>query len=305
MKAVLAIVLAGLLLQGIPSSGQDAEWEHLIGAGDEAMARHQYSEADGSYGKALTFAEQHWKRDARISAALFKLAESSDAQSKTVDAETFAKRSITALEEALKAHKPKDASEELRQAEISAGLFDKAGDIFAAHQKYSDAEEMYQRVIAVREQYASEKTPSKPNNEDFFRFMAQTLSNAQAKIADANDKLASLYRAEHKFEEAAARYKKSVAAKEKAYGIDKPQVAQSLNDLAACYSLLGQYDQAEPLYKRVIGILDRSDYKEGLPMATALENYALLLRKNGHEAEAKGYLQKADAIRSKINPVAH
>jgi tetratricopeptide (TPR) repeat protein len=305
MKVVRVLAIVGLLLRPAAVLGQDAEWERLVSAGDEAMAQHQYSAADHSYQQALTLAEKHWKKDARISAAYFKLAESSNAQSKKEDAEVFANRSAAALEEALKAHKTKDASEQLRQADVSAALFDKVGDLFASHQKYPDAEVMYRKVISVREQYASEENPSKPGNEDFFRFMAQQLTNAQARVAEADDKLASLYRAEHKIPEALALYKTSVAVKERAYGIDRPQVAQSLNDLASCYSLLGEYDEAQPLYKRVIAILDRSDYKEGQQMATALENYALLLKKTGHEDHSQPYLERANAIRSKLNLVSH
>ena len=299
MKPVLAIAIAILLLLGSFARAQEAEWSRLIGLGDEAMAKREYPQAEAAYREALKIAE-HWKKDARLAGALIKLAEACNAQSKKEDAEGFANRSVVTLEEALKAHTPKDASDELQQAEASASVFDKAGDIFATNRKYPDAEAMYQKVLAIRERYTSEKSPLKHGNEDFFRFMARAFSNALAKVADADDKLADLYRSERKIEEATALYQKSEALREKQYGPNQPPVAKSLNDLATCFSLQGKYDQAEPLYKRVIAILEPSGYKEGPQMATALENYALLLKRTAREDEAKDMIQKASAIRTKL-----
>jgi tetratricopeptide (TPR) repeat protein len=300
MKPRLAPPIAiSILLLGSLAFGQDDDWERLMTAGNEAMSKRQYPEAESSYREALKNAEQHWKKDARVSGALIKLAESCNAQSKRDDAETFANRAVATMEETGKAQKPKNASDELEQVDDSAFLYDKAGDIFATNQKYSNAEVMYRKVIAVRERYASDKFPAKPNNEDFFRSMAQVLSEAPAKLADANDKLADLYRSERKIPEAMTLYRKSEVLREKHYGTDKPQVAKSVNDLATCYSLQGEYDRAEPLYKRVIDILQRSGYNEGPQMATALENYALLLKRTAREAEARNVLERARAIRAK------
>jgi tetratricopeptide (TPR) repeat protein len=300
VKPVPVIAIAVLLLLGSFVRAQEAEWSRWISLGDEAMAKRQYPQAEAAYREALKVAEQHWKRDARLAGALIKLAEACNAESKKDDAEAFANHSVATLEDALKAHKPKNASDELRQVEISASLFDKAGDIFANNQKYPDAETLYRKVIAVREKYASEKFPAKPNNEDFFRSMSQVFGNASAKVADADDKLADLYRSERKIQEAMALYQKSETLREKQYGPDQPQVAKSLNDLATCFSLQGQYDQAEPLYKRVIDIFEHAEYKDTPQMATTLENYAVLLKRTARDTEAKGILQKASAIRTNL-----
>jgi len=194
-RLITRFSIAGMAFLGTVVVGQNSDWNRLIDTGDAAMAKHQYSEAERIYRDALNMAEKHWKKDARISASLIKLAEACDAQSEREDAESFATRSVAALEEALKEHKPKNASDELQQVEVSTAAIDKAGDIFAADQKYADAEAMYAKVVAIREKYAAEKPYSKSNtNEDFFKFMSQTLSQAGAKLADADDKLANLYR---------------------------------------------------------------------------------------------------------------
>src|SRR5258708_35700889 len=162
-RAILLATASCLLLMS-PASvlRQRSDWDRLIADGDAATAKKQYAQAEESYRQALAFAESHWKKDARISGALIKLAESCNTQGKKDDAEAFAGRAVETLSEAGKAHKPKDASEEYLQEEVKAATIDKAGDIFAANQKYSDAENMYLKVISIREHYAAEKSPSKP-----------------------------------------------------------------------------------------------------------------------------------------------
>jgi tetratricopeptide (TPR) repeat protein len=301
---LLAVFLCLLLLGAIPASGQEAAWGRLISAGDKAMASQQYSRAESSYRAALTFAEKKWKKDARVSGTLIKLAESCNAQGRKDDAEAFANQALAALSDALSAHKSKDAPEYYR-VEVSAAIMDKAGDIFASHQKYSDAETMYLDVIATREHYAAEKPPANPNNDDFLRFIAQALVDPQTELADSYDKLGGLYRREGKYLEAVQQYQKSEAIREKQFGPDRPQMAQSLSDIGMCYALQGQYDQAEPLYKRVIAILEHNNDQEKPEMAVALENYSLVLRKIGRDAEAKTASERAHEIRTKLSATSN
>jgi tetratricopeptide (TPR) repeat protein len=309
MRANLALLLRAigcvLLMSATFAFGQDTDWDHHIADGDAAMAKKQYPQAEESYRQALSFAESHWKKDARISGALIKLAESCNAQGKKEDAEVFANRAVATLSEAGKAHKPKDASEEYLQKEVFVSTVEKAGDIFSANQNYATAEKMYLQAIKIREDYATEKWPSKPDNEDFFRFMAQSLGNAQAKIADSEDKLGRLYVREGKLPDALRQYQKSEAIREKQFGPDRPPVAQSLSNIAMCYALQGEYDRAEPLYKRVIVILEHNNFYEKQEMAVALENYSLVLRKTGRDVEAKTTLERAREVRSKLSETSH
>jgi len=55
----------------------------------------------------------------------------------------------------------------------------------------------------------------------------------------------------------------------------------------------------------VISILDVSSYKEQPQMATALENYALVLKRTGREAEGKELLERANEIRAKSATLPH
>ena len=58
----------------------------------------------------------------------------------------------------------------------------------------------------------------------------------------------------------------SLAISEKALGPDHPDVAISLNNLAALYNDQGRYADAEPLYKRVVGDTGKRHLVPIIPM---------------------------------------
>ncbi len=78
-----------------------------------------------------------------------------------------------------------------------------------------------------------------------------------------------------------------------------PDVAQSLNNLAALYDTQGRYGEAEPLHKRALAIREKALGPEHPDVATSLENYAALLRKTGRDTEAAKLKARAKAIRAK------
>jgi len=109
------------------------------------------------------------------------------------------------------------------------------------------------------------------------------------------------------------------------FGLQDPRLATSLNNLASLYHRQGKYTEAEPLYKRsltiwektlallakvsehpnpnwptILNVLDGLHQAQGkYDVARILDNYALLLRKTNHEAEAAKMEVRAKAIRAK------
>jgi tetratricopeptide (TPR) repeat protein len=83
-------------------------------------------------------------------------------------------------------------------------------------------------------------------------------------------------------------------------GIDHPDVATTLNNLALLYSSQGKYADAEPLYKRALAIVEKVFGGEHPDVAMVLENYAALLRKLNREREAVELETRAKAIRAKL-----
>src|SRR5262245_2751304 len=69
------VLLFCLFAMPVKLRGQDTEWNRSINAGEAAMADHKYADAEVAYREALALAEKRWKKDARISASLLKLAE--------------------------------------------------------------------------------------------------------------------------------------------------------------------------------------------------------------------------------------
>jgi len=89
------------------------------------------------------------------------------------------------------------------------------------------------------------------------------------------------------------------AAKDaEAFGPQDPRLAISLNNLARLYHQQGKYNEAEPLYKRSLAIVEKALGPAHPHLATSLENYAMLLRKTNREVEAARMEVHAEAIRA-------
>ncbi len=64
-------------------------------------------------------------------------------------------------------------------------------------------------------------------------------------------------------------------------------------------SIANQIDEAEPLFKRALAIVEKALGPEHPNVATSLENYAALLRQTGRSTEATKMEASAKAIRAK------
>ncbi len=301
MKYRLSALPIGILILSLQVSalGQSKSWETYNQIGDNAITQKQYADAEQAYREALKLSEKFKDKDPLKAVTLIKLAESLSLQSKNDEAETLANRALVALETAVKASKSKDPKERFYKLETSVMVLNKAAAIFVAGKKFAEAEPLYKKVIALREEAIQPKETPK-SNEDHLSFLAQAMTNAQAKLAEAYDKLASLYVMQRRLEEAEPFYVKALKAWEAEYGADKPPAAIGMSRLATLYAIQGKFDKAEPLYSRALGIFESSNWLDESEVATTYENYSLLLRKSGREAEAATMLEKAKVIRNKI-----
>ncbi|HEX3093936.1 MAG TPA: tetratricopeptide repeat protein [Candidatus Angelobacter sp.] len=299
MKQRTSGPLLFLIFVCLSALGQNSAWETPIQAGKDAMARRQYGEAEKSFREALTVAEKFGEKDARFAGSLLFLAQACDAQGKTDEADALAGRAVESMNKALKAYKPKKAEQQFEQTDAASALFDKAADIFASHQKYTEAEGLYQRVVQIRES-AAKDNPSPKNNEDFFRFMIQATVDVQGKLASAQEKLGNLYFTEHKFPEAAATYEKAQKIREANTKTDKRVFAQTLTNLATSYAAQDKYAQAEPLYQRALKLFEEANWAEKPETASTMQLYALTLKKMGRDEEARAMLEKVSDIRKKL-----
>jgi serine/threonine protein kinase len=89
---------------------------------------------------------------------------------------------------------------------------------------------------------------------------------------------------------------RAVAAKERAGGLDNPDVAQSLGNLSLCLAELDQLDEAIPLAERAVKISETGMGPQHPRTAIHLSNYSEILNKLGRFAAAREMARRALAI---------
>ena len=94
-------------------------------------------------------------------------------------------------------------------------------------------------------------------------------------------------------------YRRSLEIREKQLGRDHPDVATSLNNLAALYQAMGRYAEAEPLYRRSLAIREKQLGPDHPDVATSLNNLAALYQAMGRYAEAEPLYRRSLEIREK------
>ncbi|MBI3513444.1 MAG: CHAT domain-containing protein, partial [Proteobacteria bacterium] len=90
-----------------------------------------------------------------------------------------------------------------------------------------------------------------------------------------------------------------LAIRETVLGLQHPEVARSLNSLAALYADENRIADAEPLYQRSLAILDRRHGRHRLDVAATLNGLAGLYRAQGRYADAEPLYRRSLAIREK------
>ena len=83
-------------------------------------------------------------------------------------------------------------------------------------------------------------------------------------------------------------------------GSDHPDVATSLNNLAALYDSQGRYTEAEPLYLQALELNKRLLGEDHPDVATSLNNLAGLYRSQGRYTEAEPLYQQALELRKRL-----
>ena len=158
----------------------------------------------------------------------------------------------------------------------AARLLNETAGYLQERGQYPEAEPLYQRALATRE---------------------QTLGQSHPDTATSLNNLAVLYYHQGKYEQVEPLYRRAIAADEKTYGTDHPEVATDLNNLAELYRSQGKYEQAEPLYQRALAIREQALGQSHPDTATSLNNLAALYRNQGKYEQTEPLYQRALAIR--------
>jgi tetratricopeptide (TPR) repeat protein len=150
--------------------------------------------------------------------------------------------------------------------------------------KYTEAEGLFKRALAIREKALGANHPD----------VGQTLNN-----------LALVYGAQAKYTEAEGLFKRALAIREKALGANHPDVGRSLNSLANVYRAQGKYSEAEGLCKRALAIHEKALGAGHPGVADTLNLLAGVYQAQGKYSEAERLFERALAIREKAWGVGH
>ncbi len=170
-------------------------------------------------------------------------------------------------------------AEEIEQEDLmlleAAHLLSNAGGYLYERGRYSEAEPLYVRALAIYEQQLGPLHPG----------TATGLNN-----------LASLYESQGKYSEAEPLYVRALAIYEQQLGPLHPGTATGLNNLASLYESQGKYSEAEPLYVRALAIYEQQLGPLHPDTATGLNNLASLYESQGKYSEAEPLYVRALAI---------
>jgi CHAT domain-containing protein/tetratricopeptide (TPR) repeat protein len=118
-------------------------------------------------------------------------------------------------------------------------------------------------------------------------------------VASSLNNLALLYKNQGRYSEAEPLYKRSLAIREKALGLDHADTATALNNLGTLYRAQGRFGEAEPLYQRSLGIKEKTLGLDHPSVGTSLSNLALLYDSQGRYGEAEPLYKRSVAIYEK------
>jgi CHAT domain-containing protein len=98
-------------------------------------------------------------------------------------------------------------------------------------------------------------------------------------------------------------HKEALRIRQKVFGPEHPEVAQSLNNLALLYKKMGEYAKAEPLYQESLRIRQKVLGSEHPDTAESLNNLASLYEYMGEYAKAEPRYQEAlEIFRERLGP---
>ena len=139
MRATCLICVCVLLVITL-SCGQQT-WDAAMQAGEAALQRGQYQEAEQIFSAAVHKAEEFGRHDRRVAVTLARLAQTYSAQAKFVEAEPV-------YLEALKIYQDVYGENHLDVAAMLNNL----GVLHRKHGQYADAQRLLTRALAIKEQ---------------------------------------------------------------------------------------------------------------------------------------------------------
>lgn len=149
------------------------------------------------------------------------------------------------------------------------------GEVYLGTWQYTDAQWLFDKSLDLAKKFKGEDSEE----------AAQCLNG-----------LAWIYTGERKYAKAEVLARQSIAIRQK-LNDNSPELARSIYTLGKCLDKQGFYDQAEPLYRRAITILQNHPNYQGLLLADVMQDCATLYQRQGNRDEAADLFAKSFAAK--------
>ncbi len=217
MSATRLVSLFGLLLFTTLSCEQQT-WDAAMQAGESALQRGQYQEAEQIFFAAVQKAEVFGRHDRRVAVTLAHLAQAYSAQAKFVEAEPI-------YLEALKIYQDVHGENHLDVAAMLNNL----GVLHRKHGQYADAQRLLTRALAIKE---------------------ALLGPDHLEVALALSNLAAMHLAQSDWGPAVTLLARALAVRDKRLSPDHPDLLKNLDDYAGALRKLNRGTEAAVLEER-------------------------------------------------------
>lgn len=254
----------GLFVLTSVSQGQDAVWQQAYGSAKQAFAQHRYSDADKAYQAALVQAEGFEPGDPRLSETLFGLGVDYYVERRYEEAEPLLLR-VVELREA-RATPDSDLIKALLQL----------AELYRATRHLRKAESFYQQALATSKDL--------PN--------ADSVTTATIYLD-----LGLLYTDQDLVQDAQTAYLQAVTHFQNVEGTARIGLGFSNLNRAQTYEAQSKFSDAESRYQQAIAAFEQASGPNSSNVASALDNYARLLKKMGRKTDASKAKKRADEIR--------
>jgi CHAT domain-containing protein/tetratricopeptide (TPR) repeat protein len=166
----------------------------------------------------------------------------------------------------------------------TARALDLQADVHSAEGHFGEAEQLWRRVLEMRE---------------------RSLGAAHPSVAATLNKLGNALRSQGRHAEAEAPLKRALAIREQALGADHADVARTLSDLAFLYRMHNRYAEAEPLFQRALAVAEKAMGPNDPLVATILNGMGWLYESQARYADAEALLKRSLAIREQALGPSH
>ncbi|MEH1823337.1 MAG: tetratricopeptide repeat protein [Nostoc sp.] len=179
----------------------------------------------------------------------------------------------------------------------------------------SNADEVKTNFTAQMVEVAKQ-IPQQPNREDilnltpFISHIAEVATHLSNYLSNEDliwpfTRLGWFYKGQGLYQQAEPWYKLCVEVAENRLGLQHPNVAATLNNLAELYKSTGRYREAEPLYQQALALTKRLQGDNHPDVATSLNNLAGLYEYTGRYSEAEPLYQQALALTKRLQGHNH